>query len=280
MSETNEDLEDVGVEQAPAEEAPEVVQEKPSLGVALDANQFPQVVTLVGGMVLLIALGAEYDWDFGGSYRGYALSISIIAMALSFGNLVALKMAKDVYETHGSHVHSLLFCYNFVGACFLTFEKPFTATSNGYFASWTLVYGSAMSLGMKRAGLGSRIRGLGSIAGLLASALVVVIATIKPIRDSGKGIYDDVQGEAIYALILACLTFFVTSMIMIQDKRGNDVDSKLYFMLVGALAVAWVVEACLVTFNGPFKDTGNGYFASWAGAATSSMAACVAMQDL
>ncbi|EJK57391.1 hypothetical protein THAOC_22572 [Thalassiosira oceanica] len=64
----------------------------------------------------------------------------------------------------------------------------------------------------------------------------------------------------------------------------GNVDSKLYLCLTsvelfGALAVAWIVEACLVSFNGPFVYTGNGYFASWAGAATSSMAACAAMQD-
>mmetsp|Transcript_38121 Transcript_38121/g.91234 ORF Transcript_38121/g.91234 Transcript_38121/m.91234 type:complete len:236 (+) Transcript_38121:241-948(+) len=221
VEKTNEDPEDVGVEEAPApEEAPDAVAEKASLGVALDANQFPQVVTLVAGMVLLIALGAEYDWDFSWlPYRGYALSVSIIAMALSCGNLIALKFAKGVYDKHGSHVNILLFCYNFVGACFLTFEKPFTTTSNGYFASWALVYGSAMSLGMKQAGIGSKIRGLGSIVGLLASALVVVIATIKPVRDLGEGVYDGVKGEAIYALVLACLTFVVTSVIMVQHTE-------------------------------------------------------------
>ena len=210
MSETKEepqDLEEVGVEEAPAPEEAPVVEEKASLGVALDANQvilcsiwptplprhnrlltpgfrvqFPQVVMLIAGMVLLIALGAEYDWNFNGtSYQGYALSISIIAMVLSLVNLLTLKFAKGIHDKHGSHVNYLLFCYNFVGACFLTFEKPFSTTSNGYFASWALVYGSAMSLGMKQAGLGSKIRGLGAVVGLLASALVVVIATIKPV---------------------------------------------------------------------------------------------------
>ncbi|EJK50566.1 hypothetical protein THAOC_30405, partial [Thalassiosira oceanica] len=40
VKKTNEDPEDVGVEEAPApEEAPDAVAEKASLGVALDANQ-------------------------------------------------------------------------------------------------------------------------------------------------------------------------------------------------------------------------------------------------
>ena len=70
---------------------------------------------------------------------------------------------------------------------------------------------------------------------------------------------------------------------MVLDKRGGA-DSKLYTYLTsvelfGLLSVAWIVEACLVTFNGPFIYTGNGYFASWAAAATSSMAACAALQD-
>lgn len=40
-----------------------------------------------------------------------------------------------------------------------------TKTGNGYFASWALVYGSAMTLGMKTEAFGSTIKGLGAVMG-------------------------------------------------------------------------------------------------------------------
>lgn len=245
--------------------------------VSLDSNQFPQVVQLFSAIILFIATGAVYRWNFKNSYRGYALSISIIAMAVSLMNLVLLKLNKVNYLQYSNY---LLFGYSFIGACFLTFDSPFTATSNGYFAAWVSVYGSVLSLGMKREGLGSTIKGLGSIIGLLASSIVVIIATIKPINDGNKSIVGGFRSEAIYALVLCCVTTLFTVVIMLMDKRGDTLNATMYFVILAALAVGWLVEACLVTFRGPFMDTGNGYFASWAGSFISAMAACIAKNDL
>lgn len=237
----------------------------------LEASQLPLFLVFVSSIILLIATGAAYDWSFGIThYAGYALSVSVIAMVLSFFGLVLTKAGDEVYEKVGVPLNMLIFSYGFFGACFLTFDSPFTSTSNGYFAAWAIVYGSGLAIGMH--GLQSGVRGLGSIMGLLASSLIVLIASINPIR------HDDHRNEAIYALVLACITF--AFLLITAKKFGDGSMGGAGFLIMSILAMCWIVQASLCTFRGPFMDTGNGYFASWTAAFSASVAAFAAMKSL
>ena len=127
-----------------------------------------------------------------------------------------------------------------------------------------------MTLGMKANAFGSRVKYLGAVMGLITSSFIVIVATIAPIRDN---MY---KSEAVYALVLACVTSASVLLILAMDKKGGSRSVMAYFGVLTILAICWIVEACLVTFRGPFEATGNGYFASWAAAATCSMAAFAA----
>lgn len=61
--------EEVGVEEAPATPAPKTME---VAGVTLTEAQVPLTIVLLSSIVLLIAVGAEYDWV---SRRGNALSV-------------------------------------------------------------------------------------------------------------------------------------------------------------------------------------------------------------
>ena len=187
-------------------------------------------------------------------------------MALSFVGIAMTKFAQDKLTMVGKLLNAANFVYSFVGACFLTFHKPFDMTSNGYFAAWTIVYGSATAMGMTSNAFGSTIKGLGAVMGLLASSLVVILASITPIRDETN------KPEAFYALVLSCVTFVFILLIVGLDKMNIPMPHIISFLSFAILAVCWVISASLVTFRGPFEVTGNGYFASWAGALMASMA--------
>lgn len=284
MSEEQLDEEAVATEQPP-EQAAEVAATPPAenkqtmtkiAGVSLDDAQFPQFVVLVASIVLMIALGAHYDWKNTGvsSYDAYAISVASIAMILSFFGLLLAKFKQDLYKQKGMPINMLCFLYSFVGACFLTFDKPFSATGNGYFAAWVLVCGSAMTLGVNANALGSTVKGFGALMGLLASSLVVVIASIPPILD------DRDKNEAIFAIVLGCVSFVFALLALGMDKKGRGMPGMGYFGVLAILAICWVIAACIVTFRGPFEQTGNGYFGSWAAAAASSMAAFAAKKAM
>ncbi|KAL7551321.1 hypothetical protein ACHAWF_014501 [Thalassiosira exigua] len=238
-------------------------------GVTLDETQLPLFLVFVASIILLLATGAEYKWSFGTSYRGYALSVSVIAIGLSLFSLALTRAPNDVYRKVGTPLNMLIFSYGFIGACLLTFDSPFKITSNGYFASWAIVYGSGSAIGMSTLEFG--VKGLGSTMGLAASSFIVIVATINPIR------LDNYRNEAIFALVLACVTFVF--LLLAARKSGAEAGTG-YFLILGLLTMCWIVEASLVTFRGPFADTGNGYFASWTGAFTACIAAFAAKRSL
>jgi hypothetical protein len=170
----------------------------------------------------------------------------------------------------------LLSVWSFVGACFLTFDKPFNLTSNGYFAAWTVVFGSAMANGLTAGMAGGHLKGMGAINGLLVSSLVVVLASIRPVADNAAN-----YNEALYAMVLSCVTFVVFGMLVFMDNRGKEMlTAKPYFGMLGIFTIFWIVMACFVTFRGPFDVTGNGYFGSWIGAATCAFATFAAKADI
>jgi hypothetical protein len=266
--------EEVGVEEPVRQEETDAA-EKETLsvaGVTIDASQLPLFVVLIASIVLLVATTAHYDGNLS-SYGNYVISVSSIAMIISFFGLLLTKFAEDQYAKVCKPMNMVLFLYTLVGACFITFKDPFTKTSNGYFAAWAVVYGSAMAIGMDAKAL-STVKGIGAIMGLLASSVVVIIATITPIRN---GFF---KSEAVYALVLSCITVSYLLAVMALDRREMSLPKMLYAASMTILAMCWILEACFVTFRGPFEGTGNGYFASWAGALTSSFAAFAAKKAM
>ena len=63
---------------------------------------------------------------------------------------------------------------------------------------------------------------------------------------------------------------------MMMDGKGTRIGGKVNLGLMSFLALGWLIAACLVTFDGPFLMTGNGYFASWTAFLTAGSAAFAA----
>eukprot|EP00578_Thalassiosira_sp_NH16_P022874 CAMPEP_0181104636 /NCGR_PEP_ID=MMETSP1071-20121207/15540_1 /TAXON_ID=35127 /ORGANISM="Thalassiosira sp., Strain NH16" /LENGTH=199 /DNA_ID=CAMNT_0023187861 /DNA_START=116 /DNA_END=712 /DNA_ORIENTATION=+ len=194
-------------------------------------------------------------------------------MILSFISLVIHHFANDLYPKVCKPVNGCLFLYCFIGACMLTFKGPFKSTSNGYFTAWIAAYASALAVGTDAEAFRTGIRGMGALIGLLTSSIVVVIACIEPIHAWSAG-----RNDAIYALSLALATIVFVAAISIMGNKGKNIPGVMHFGAMSVLAIMWIVSASLVTFDGPFFVTGNGYFASWAGASTSMYAAHASFQ--
>ena len=228
-----------------------------------------------------------------GGYAAYAISIPSVGIICSCNGLLLAKFNEDMYSQVGAHLNMLCFLYCFIGACFLTFVEPFVVTSDGYFAAWTMAYGSAMAMDMTGVTLGSTIKSLGhGKAGLFASSLVVLIASIAPIQDdanSTDGMIDILESinpiklenhssEALFALVIACVTAVFILSIVGLDKMDKCMPNMVNYLMSVFLAICWIVMASFVTFRGPFEVTGNGYFASWAGAMFAILSAFAAKE--
>jgi len=62
--------------------------------------------------------------------------------------------------------------------------------------------------------------------------------------------------------------------------QGQKGQGHARYGLLVILIIFWFIVACLVTFRGPFEQTGNIYFGSWAADAASSMAAFAANKGM
>jgi len=149
------------------------------------------------------------------------------------------------------------------GAAVLTFFSPFTATSNAYFATWAafvasvLMCTSAFQRVAAAFGRASSLRedaNVKSLVGLALSSVVVLFSCIEYVGlGDGKAVFGLIAG-ALSALLAALMYFLVD-----RKKAGIPLKKAMACLFV----LLWVCAAVVLTFDGPFGSTGNGYFATW-----------------
>lgn len=263
----------------------DVVASEGFLSSKISDVQFPLILVCASSIVLLISVTT---WEGAMQSRGYAIAVPALSMCLSFGGILVTFFRENLYAVYGQYLTHVLFYWNFTGACFLTFSSPFTTTGNGYFAAWACVITSAMAMGFSADAFKNSVKDLGSLMGLGASSGVVIISLISFL---GSKAPSNTRGESIYAMVVACFTVVLVLGFMYFQKQQQQQGSSngtpnldrtegiIKFAFLSFFALLWLVLACLVTFRGPFVTTGNGYFASWAGAVCACFAAFNAKKD-
>lgn len=245
-------------------------------GIQISQLRMPLVGMFLSACVLLIAV---MSWNQNKAnpirWREYAISVPAVCMSLSF-LFILMTFKESFYKSNGKYANIVLFIWNFIGACLLTFIDPFTATGNGYFASWVMVACSAAALGLSANTFKSSVQGVGALVGLLAASIVVIIA-ISP-HVGKNSLY---RNHSIYTISVASVTLAVILVHMYKEhKLGHEKSGGIVALITLVFfAILWLVVAGLTTFRGPFLTTGNGYFAVWFGAAMACSAAMAARKN-
>ena len=221
----------------------------------------------LAAIVLLIAVTSTQDMT-PPSWFKYGCSVASVTMIFSFIGVMMTLVDDAAILTFGGYLNYFLLIWNFAGAICLTFWGQFQSTGNGYFSVWAMVIFSLMGIGITQEHVRSTASGSDSLLGFFASSIIVLIAIIPSISKDDP--------PTVYAITLACLSVVLAGFFIAMRNRGLGDPSMFKFALLGAFAIMWIVLAFLVTFRGPFLVTGNGYFASWAGAVTSVFAAMTA----
>eukprot|EP00526_Cylindrotheca_closterium_P015644 CAMPEP_0113634038 /NCGR_PEP_ID=MMETSP0017_2-20120614/17721_1 /TAXON_ID=2856 /ORGANISM="Cylindrotheca closterium" /LENGTH=273 /DNA_ID=CAMNT_0000544715 /DNA_START=64 /DNA_END=882 /DNA_ORIENTATION=- /assembly_acc=CAM_ASM_000147 len=220
-------------------------------------KQMPFLAQLLVAPILILAATLA---EFSSKNYGYATAVGVGAILFSAGGLYLLQKGEMYNEqllalpilgpcSFGYTLSLVNFIWWGVAAGILTFSGPFTVTGNGYFAVWAGFFASALGVGITQ----DHLKDLNQTIRLATASLVIICS----IPSTLGGHFDP---EAIFALTLACFTLVFC---IITTNFANLISqSNAFYMLMG-LTLLWVIEAALVTFRGPFTETGNGYFASW-----------------
>lgn len=251
----------------------DIMEMAPVMGFDLSGDLYPLSLVTVASFILMIAV---VTWDEAMRSYGYALAVPVVSLVICIACILLIKFMGTLYSQYGRHLTHLLFTWNFTGACFLTFSSPFDTTGNGYFAAWACVATSAMAMGFTAEAFRSRLQGMGPLMGLGVSSVITIIALVDSV---GAGAH---RGQSIFAMIVAVFTIVLIAAIMYLQKTHNEVRwfKRARLASHGLFAFMWLLVACLCTFSGPFNKTGNGYFASWGGAACAAYAAFSAWQEV
>lgn len=264
--------------------------------VQVEYKILPIIAQYVAAMIILIAITSKNNRV---TNYTYGIIFSSVSMALCLiGTICHYTVSRSMENrlpgssmilqslTYSAALSIFLWLWWLVGVVILTFFGPFLVSSNGYFACWA-------GLVCATKALFNDLDSTGWIDGLLYGtelykdvffgALVVLLFALP--RAIGKnsdesnvsqiyGVDDDgntksYQNEAIFSLVIVIITFpiLVISRFGWAPQRvvAHQCFESILLSLWGILAILWLVMACLVTFRGPFGQTGNGYFASWAG---------------
>lgn len=213
--------------------------------------QLPYFLIIAASILLLISIiGTGYN-------EGYGIAVAVVAGVVASLALVASYKAEVKFAAISIYIAYLLLIWNGVAAIILTFNGPFIATTNGYFASWALAFFALMATGLSYGTLTDKIKNSGVLAGLVMASLVLVIALLF----IGFGSW-----RHIYGLIIALLTICLCAIFIYLDYIGSEAGASMRFSILRIFASLWVSVVVILTMSrGAFQVTGNGYFAAWIG---------------
>lgn len=150
-----------------------------------------------------------------------------------------------------------------LAATIVTFEGPFVVTSNGYLSAWAGLYFAAALAAQLLEPVAQKMRSAAELTGrprLLAGIALcggcVMLASIEHV-DS-----EPFKSESAWGVSVGVLTLVIAAAALFFAAKITPKAGKALSVL---LLVMWVCGIGVLTFEGPFLATGNGFFGAWGG---------------
>ncbi|CAK0909139.1 unnamed protein product [Prorocentrum cordatum] len=223
-------------------------------------------VTL-GSAVVLVAI--TYNGCWGSHHSGWcswAFVCSCISLVVcAFLCIVMAIGSGSKVEGALPHVAVFLLLWWTIGTGIMTFEHPFTATTNGYFGAWLAVVCSAVLCHDHAQSLQDFVGRFGEHGRLLPLLfLASVTLLVQVLFDT----FDDWEHKNLpVAWIVAAGTLSIC-LVMMLTRSKEDIGR----ILMVVMLLLWAGGVGVLTFDAPYLHTGNAYFACWCGLCVSALA--------
>mmetsp|Transcript_24852 Transcript_24852/g.48166 ORF Transcript_24852/g.48166 Transcript_24852/m.48166 type:complete len:278 (-) Transcript_24852:232-1065(-) len=192
------------------------------------------------------------------SWVAYSLSVSVISLAACLFIQIGEFAKPGMLEKVEKPMSLFLFLWWGVGTGIITFKAPFTITSNGWFSAWAgFIFTTHWALHIDSAQFTQMEKGRQLLVLLFACSAVLIFACIGPIAQDGG-----YKGQAAWGISAGSITLLMCVGLI---KKYDDIAINIMKASCAFFFVVWAAVAGVCTFDGPFRFTGNGYFACWGG---------------
>jgi len=204
--------------------------------------------------------------------RGFAVALGSVSSFFCFAILAAnwfTQDSKTVGESVLPYLSIFLALYWAVGVVMCTFEKPFEETGNGYFACWVALILSLNFCQITISKFGAIIFKCKNDLGTPQQRAMVIITFFSFIEAYACILQLDEYNTAGSTMASWQEWFGVScglisgSLVIITVIVEAIFHRSLSGLLSYSLVALWMFGAGVVTFDEPFRDTGNGYFCAW-----------------
>ena len=208
-----------------------------------------------------------------GAAESYGISVGSVSLGFSLIFLAIAKYKASTFinwtlpKIRGEFTITQLFClfhalWWLPAAAILTFFSPFRETCNAYFATWAAFITSILMLSKAFSRVQIAMKSMSaihedahvkSLAGIALSSAIVLFASIEFVGVNPEATFSLIA--AVFSVVLAALMYYLVDRKMIGPpvKKG----------LAGIFVSLWLFAAIILTFDGPFNITTNGYFGVW-----------------
>jgi len=227
---------------------------------------------IVAGVVVILA--TSYLDEHTTEHWGYSLSVGIVGTALAVaavllrqngtGDKVLFTSKWGALTLNGVLAVVLVIWWG-VAAGVLTISNPFTSTGNGYFGVWAGFICSFFGAGVTfQTAKGYATSDLAS-HGCLAVCSIMLICKLSPMIADDTAEYNRYTAQIYYSLVVSIITIVRAAISVVLAQKGKTLGVLVKKILSVTRFLKWTLLTSWTTFDGPFLETGNGYFAAWIG---------------
>jgi hypothetical protein len=239
------------------------------------------MIVLVASFVVMLEASIEYSHQEGtGGVLAYAVSVGTVSLWFvlilfvlaktkpEFVAEMTVRMPRNAKLTLLQAAAGFLFLWWGIGTGTLTFHAPYQSTSNAYFACWFALFSSLIMCVDSFSNLHSAWQKYATAASDMTMQLMLIMLIASLILFLASLDYaNSTQGKwgVICGLLTAGLTviyYYLQSQhrLSLAGRKGMS----------ALLLLLWGFGVGVLTFDFPFRITGNGFFACWTGAIASA----------